>query len=336
MGRREKLLLGLDVARQSGIEIGALDHPIVLKSEGDIRYVDYADAAFLRQKYRDDAGVRHGSIVEIDAIWGDRTMSESLGATHALDYALASHVVEHVPDLVAWLAELHTVLRPGASLRLAIPDLRYTFDYQRQPSSVADVLTANVMAARAPLPGQLIDSILHHQVVDRAGLWRGAPPDVPRYPPRDRLAHALACARLVLATGEYIDVHCWAFTPLSFLRLMEQLSALGFVRFACERCFETEQGDDEFIVILRTHQDEVDCVESWRRAADALRPDTPPPPDALARAAGLMEDHARRQSAEIARLLDGFTALERRAAPLAWVARRVLARVRAALGSKRT
>ena len=57
MDRREKLLAGLDLARDKGIEIGPLDHPLVLKSEGDISYVDYADAGFLRDKYREDPNV---------------------------------------------------------------------------------------------------------------------------------------------------------------------------------------------------------------------------------------------------------------------------------------
>lgn len=332
MNRRDKLLDGLDIPHQTGIEIGALDHPLVLKADGDIRYVDYAAATFLRHKYRNDPGVRPSEIVEVDCIWGDRTMAEAVGGDHAFDYALASHVVEHVPDLVAWLAELHTVLRTGATLRLAVPDLRYTFDFRRQPSDVADVVTANVLGARAPLPSQLIDSCLNHHVIDRTLLWRGETGSVPRYPPRERLQHAIACARLAVTTGEYIDVHCWTFTPGSFAAVLEQLCALGLVRFACERCFDTEPDEDEFIVILRASEDDVACVESWRRVAAELDAGSTPSvvalTDALAGATRALQEAAARQTAEVARLQDGFVALERRAAPAAWVARRLLARFR--------
>lgn len=332
MGRQGKLLHGLDLAHQAGLEVGALDHPLVRKSEGDISYVDYADAAFLRHKYRDDPGVTPSEVVEVDCIWGGRTMAEAVGG-RSFDYALASHVVEHVPDLIAWLSELHAVLRPGATLRLAVPDLRYTFDFRRQASDVADVITANVLGARAPMPGQLIDSCLNHHVIDRALLWRGDTGAVPRYPPRDRLRHAIACARTAAATGEYIDVHCWTFTPASFAAVLEQLCALGFVRFECARCFDTEPGEDEFIVILRAGEDEVACAESWRRTGEALA-DTAAAPSAaelmqaLGDATRALAEATARHAADIARLQDGFVALERRAAPAAWVARRLLARIR--------
>ncbi len=335
--RREKLLSGLDLARQSGLEIGPLDHPLVRKSEGCVRYVDYADAGFLREKYKDDANVVGANIPEVDAIWGGNTIAEALGAdplgaTGAYDYAVASHVVEHVPDLIAWLAELHAVLKPGATLRLAVPDRRFTFDFMRRESHVADAITANVLGARAPLPGQLIDSCLNHHLVDRRDMWAGGAARAPRYPPADRLTHAVTCARATIATGQYIDVHCWVFTPLSFLGLMEQLAALGLLHFECERCFETERDEDEFIVILRTGVDPQRCAESWRRAADALEAE--PAADlqaltgALRDAVQAIDENARRQSAEIARLEERFGALERRAAPLVWLARRLLARLR--------
>ncbi len=342
MDRREKLLAGLDLARQSGLEIGPLDHPLVRKAEGDIRYVDYADAGFLRDKYKDDANVAVADIPEVDAIWGGNTIAEALGtealgdkalgATQAFDYAVASHVVEHVPDLIAWLAELHAVLKPGATLRLAVPDRRFTFDFMRRESHVADAITANVLRARAPLPSQLIDSCLNHHLVDRREMWAGGAARAPRYREAHRFEHAVACARATIATGRYIDVHCWVFTPLSFLGLMEQLAALGLLRFECARCFDTERDEDEFIVILQTSADQERCVESWRQAADAVHAEHAADLQALAgtlqAAVQAFAEGARQQSAEIAGLEERFGALERRAAPVAWLARRMLARLR--------
>ena len=142
----------------------------------------------------------------------------------------------------------------------------------------------------------------------------------------------MGCARQIIETGVYIDVHCWVFTPASFAGLMEQLVALGYLRFACELLFETERDEDEFFVVLRASDDVVACLESWRERADALR--EPPPAnlaglaEALQRAIAAFEAGARRQQDAIAALEQRFVALERRAAPLAWVARRALARVR--------
>ncbi|MBC7801397.1 MAG: methyltransferase domain-containing protein [Gemmatimonadaceae bacterium] len=333
MDRREKLLSGLDLARQTGLEVGALHNPLVRRADGDIRYVDYADTAYLRHRYRDDPNVAVENIVDVDYVWGAKSMAEAVGGAK-FDYAIASHVVEHVPDLIAWLEELHSVLRPGATLRLAVPDRRYTFDVLRQESPVSAVITANLLRARAPLPAQIIDSCMNHQAVDGVALWTGAAAALPRNRPAASLSHALMAARESLETSNYIDVHCWVFTPLSFLRILEQLCAFGLIRFECERCFDTPRGDFEFIVVLRASEDQARCIESWRNAADALRATPDPQVDALAAAlrdaTHAFQESTHRQSAEIARLQEGMAQLERRAAPLTWLARRAVARVRRA------
>ncbi|GAC1342137.1 MAG: hypothetical protein NVSMB18_15650 [Acetobacteraceae bacterium] len=332
MDRREKLLSGLDLAGSKGLEIGPLDHPLVLKSDGDIRYVDYADAAFLRHKYRDDSNVVAANIPETDAIWGENTIGQALGGAGPFDYAIASHVVEHVPDLIAWLAELHAVLKPGATLRLAVPDRRFTFDFMRRDSAVSEAIAAHVMGARAPTPGQLIDSCLNHHRVTPRDMWDGGAARQPRYSRVERLEHAVTCARAVMASGVYIDVHCWVFTPLSFAELMEQLAALGYLGYECGRLFPTERDEDEFVVILHASADRDRCRESWRAAAESLLVERPPDPAGLAAAIERTTEaiHAatRRHDDAVARLERRFAELERRTAPLVWLARRAWARVR--------
>lgn len=46
------------------------------------------------------------------------------------DGAVAHHVLQMVawPDLVPWLGEVHRVLKPGAVLRLTVPDMLAAFD----------------------------------------------------------------------------------------------------------------------------------------------------------------------------------------------------------------
>ncbi|MPW20588.1 methyltransferase domain-containing protein [Paraburkholderia sp. CNPSo 3157] len=73
-------------------------------------------------------------IVETDAIWGKRTLAETL--KRPVDFIVASHVIEHVPDLITWLRELSHALRPGGQVRLAIPDKRFTFDLLRRETEL--------------------------------------------------------------------------------------------------------------------------------------------------------------------------------------------------------
>ena len=170
----------------TGIEIGPLLQPVVTKSEGDIIYVDHLDTELLKAKYADDQNVDTSKIVSVDAVWGSQTLSQAVG--RLVDYVIAPHVAEHVPDLVGRLGEIREALRPGGTLRLTVPDKRFTFDIDRRETELADVLAAYVIKARAPLPRAIIDVVSHDTRVDLTAVWDG------RYQPEKR-TNDVACGR---------------------------------------------------------------------------------------------------------------------------------------------
>lgn len=270
--RLDKLLIGLDFRRLRGLEIGPLMTPLVTKAEGDILYVDHADTETLREKYRHHPNVDDLSrIVAVDHVWGAQTLSECLGGTQ-VDYVLNSHVVEHVPDLVTWLGEIHAVLRPGGSLRMAIPDRRYTFDILRTESTLADALDAYVRRARIPLPRAILDHYLHVTSMSAIDAWNGRL-DPARLTPTHLAAEALDIAERSFATGHYQDTHCWVFTPVSFARLCADLARLDRLDFMCDRIHPTERYEHEFIVALTSATDRPAIIESWDAAVRRLDAD---------------------------------------------------------------
>lgn len=54
-----------------------------------------------------------------------------LAAQAPFDAAVSNYVLEHVTDVVAWLADVSALLRPGAALIIRVPDARYTRRYPR-------------------------------------------------------------------------------------------------------------------------------------------------------------------------------------------------------------
>ena len=50
------------------------------------------------------------------------------------DFVIASHVLEHLANPIAMLAEIHRVLREGGLLVLLLPDRHLTFDRERAPT----------------------------------------------------------------------------------------------------------------------------------------------------------------------------------------------------------
>ena len=65
---------------------------------------------------------------------------------HSLDYVVASHVLEHVANPVAALAEWYRVVRPGGIIYLVVPHRQCTWDHPRQLTPVAHY-QAEFMAA---------------------------------------------------------------------------------------------------------------------------------------------------------------------------------------------
>jgi SAM-dependent methyltransferase len=264
--RAENILSGLDLKACVGVEVGALDRPLVRRADGPVIYVDHTDTAGLRAKYADDANYAVEKIVDVDAVWGERSIADAVG--RQVDYVVASHVIEHVPDLIGWLAEIHDVLAPGGELRLAVPDRRYTFDYRRQESRLSDILDAWLAGARKPLPRAILDHALNAVTVEAVEAWQGKVADPTPWYSFDA---ALAMARDAMENGAYRDVHCWVFTPASFVALMCRLAEAGLVSFSCTNLIPTAPGDLEFFVHLRRCDDPAAAAASWQAVLDAER-----------------------------------------------------------------
>ncbi|MCX4140332.1 class I SAM-dependent methyltransferase [Paraburkholderia sp. SEWSISQ10-3 4] len=273
MNRKQKLLDGLNLKQLTGIEIGPLFRPVVTKSEGDVIYIDHADTESLRNKYRTNSAVDINAIVEIDAVWGAQTLRECL-KNRTVDYVIASHVIEHVPDLITWLEELHSILNRQGELRLVVPDKRFTFDLIRRETELCDVLSAYIAHARVPQPICILDHLLNVSHVDPKRAW-DAELNAESVERCHSFADAIPPATDSFQNGTYHDVHCWTFTPRSFASLFESLARAGLVHFACDNFFDTERYEIEFFVALKASDDQQQIVNSWAAMKSATTTSVP-------------------------------------------------------------
>ena len=277
MTKREKLLSGLDVSRLRGIEIGALASPIIRKSESEVYYVDHAERETLRAKYAHDPKVNVEEIVSVDAVWGEQTLRECFPDGSEFDYVAASHLIEHVPDILGWLREVADVLRPGGRLLLVIPDKRYTFDYLRTPSRLSEVFDAYLRHNRRPMPGQIFDHKANAVKVDPSAAWEDRI-DTTALKHHFDLREALDLSIASVRDGRYIDGHCWVFMPRTFAALLYDLVDLDLLTYTCLNLYETEPGSNEFIVVLERWAEDAamqkeNALESFRRHVDRLYED---------------------------------------------------------------
>jgi predicted SAM-dependent methyltransferase len=248
---RKLALCGLiDVQNSKGVEFGPLSRPIVRPEEGDIRYVDHASTANLREKYQVNLGHDPLEFVEVSYVWDHGSLREVIHDGTVFDYALASHVIEHVPNVVGWLNDILSVLRDGGLLGLAIPDKRYTFDRMRQETSPAIFIDHWVRNQKTHSAQQVFD---HFSNVVKVGteeiklIFDGIDPVTERHHSDD-----FAMVQVNQAVGGvYLDCHASVFTPESFLRAMRVFISLGLIDADVADFYDTRYYSQEFICILR-------------------------------------------------------------------------------------
>jgi SAM-dependent methyltransferase len=281
-------LAAIDVANMRGLEIGPLAQPRVRKDEGPIWYVDHASAADLRQKYSIDEAMQElgliDQIVETDYIVEDgKKISGVVAGDAPFDYVIASHLIEHIPDPVGWIAEVAKVLRPGGILSLVIPDKRYCFDINRRTSDISDIVDAYLRELTRPTFKQVYDFFSKglFGAVDTAAVWAGTVDysDVAPTDHEDPDVAALEACRSMDGSNAFVDAHCHVFTPDSFLELFEKLVRLRLIDFELVTFVPTEVNTLEFYVSLRLLDPaEGDIAARQQRqlaSIEAVRPTAP-------------------------------------------------------------
>ncbi len=260
---RAQVLALIDVANTRGLEIGALNRPVVTRDMGPVEYVDRASQAELQRWYAANDEVDVADIVAVDHIWGEQTLLESVGGERRYQYLIASHVIEHVPDLFGWLGEIAAVLADGGIACFFAPDKRYTFDVLRQTSTERELVDAYVRGLRRPEARQIFDHFYGFRDLGSEAIRNGAAPrDVAAdHSPRELLEFC----RRVHASGEYIDTHCWVFTPRTMVETLDLASRLDALPFEIAALESMAEGAGEFFVALRRLPD--DLSVDARRAA---------------------------------------------------------------------
>lgn len=241
----------VDLTVGHGLEVGPLDRPIAVRPDSDVSYLDVSERSKLQAHYGPDETVDVDKIPELD-FWlehddGFLSLEEACSGGAPFDWVLASHVIEHIPDLVGWLRQLWDVTGDGAEVALSVPDRRYCFDVHRPATTVGQALEAYDRGDQTPSPRAVFDG--HRTAVDMPAedAWAGEIPDAAhRSHDWEYVLQVLERSR----RGEYVDSHVWLWTPREFVSFIDDLCHLGLVDFVVDRLLATARNDLEFHVVL--------------------------------------------------------------------------------------
>ena len=117
--------------RGAGLEIGAFTQPTDVGAAATVEYYDKFPPDILRGLYDENWG---RPLVE-PQYHGDAQTLEGLPDGKTFDFVIAKHVIEHLEDPLLFLKTLASVIKPGGRAFLAAPNMRFTFDAKREPTS---------------------------------------------------------------------------------------------------------------------------------------------------------------------------------------------------------
>ena len=189
----------------------------------------------LTEKYQAQPGVDVSRIEHVDFVWSGGSLSDAVPVEQhgTFDVFLASHVIEHTPDLVAFFNAAATLLKPDGEMILAVPDKRYCFDYFQPVTTTGHVLDAHFHQRGRHTGERAFDHFAYAITDGGAESWGMRPSQ------GLRLIHGLDTAlqsyEMFENSSSYQDLHAWHFLPSSFELLLLELGRLGIVDWKIEK-----------------------------------------------------------------------------------------------------
>lgn len=165
--KREDKILKLVNKGGYGVEVGPSYNPVAPKKAGyKVHVIDQMNREQLVAFYQGhQAPVEN--IEHVDYVWNGKPYEELTGRSHFYDWIIASHVIEHTPDLLGFLENCDHILKADGVLSLAVSDSRYCFDHFRPLTSLASILDTHFEKRTRPSAGSVYEYYLN--VVSKRG-----------------------------------------------------------------------------------------------------------------------------------------------------------------------
>ncbi len=264
MKRNEILLSSLNKSGK-GIEIGPFHRPIAPKKSGfDVEIIDHLTKEQLLEKHASQ-NFNFDVVEDVDHIWKGESYASLTGNEKHYDWIIASHVIEHTPDLIGFLKECDSILRDDGVVSLAVPDKRYCFDFFRPLTGLARVIDSHLAQRSINTPGTVAEFILN--VVKREGTGAWSAERKGDFKSIHTLEEAKKAMSRVQNHEVHMDVHAWCFVPHSFRLLINDLYDLDLIPFK-EVSFTSTVGSEFYITLGRQGKGlDMSRLEAAKRAS---------------------------------------------------------------------
>lgn len=242
------------------LELGPLNRPIADKDNFpntyycDVRSTEDVRKLYSGNDYLEATGINVNpeTIVPIDFVI-EENYEKTFKDVEKFDYVIASHVMEHMEDLIFAFRDISTVLKPGGVLCLVYPDKRYCFDHFRMSASFRDAYNVfrNGTAANAPMVFDFYYSVIPEN--RPYTFWQKD--GVLEYLPKASFENAVQHYEEALQGVKMDDVHYWPFSDMDFLKFLYDCVRAGLIPFRCISFRPCMENDQQFMAALQYEPD---------------------------------------------------------------------------------
>lgn len=243
MDRRTTILAGID-KNDLGIEIAPWFAPLAAKRDGyNVKIIDIYDQPTLIGRAQKDPAIppeTYDLIEEVDFVGSATELCDLVPAElHGqFDYIISSHNFEHLPNPIKFLQGCQTMLKPGGTISMAVPDGRACFDYFRPHTTIGDWLQAYLTDQQKPSAKQVFDLAAARAVArfdsnDSGVFWAGIDPEMVKTV--GNIDAALNAWQSGANSEVYQDTHCTVMWPASLELLLVECRMLGLISLEVDR-----------------------------------------------------------------------------------------------------
>jgi hypothetical protein len=244
------------------LEIGPLCNPCMPVHQSNVHTIDYFSKDELMENYKNDKNVNINKICNVTYVIKNKKYNEIV--PKIFDYCFSSHNIEHTPCLVTFLNNVSSILKEHSYFFLCIPDYRYCFDHFRNPSNIFEVFDSYYNGREKPSAVSHLestyltchnDSVKHWQTLNNSIRNIFVSVNESNHflnSQEDRIINEIENIKkkYEICKTEYIDSHCWKFTPFTFRNIINILYKTKYIDLKIERVYKTLKGSNEFYVIL--------------------------------------------------------------------------------------
>jgi SAM-dependent methyltransferase len=257
------------------LEIGPYVNPLFPKCEGwNVISNDVFSYDELITKAKGDDNLDDEAIARIESVdhVGEptRIFNSSSELDEKVDYVISSHNLEHIPNPLKFLNTCEKVLKNEGLLILALPDYRCCWDRFRPLTCCGDWLQAYYEDRSKPTAKQIfVQNSMHCRWNDNGTLRPTMPlaTNTKELVPLETLGNAYEQFVANFKKGaslEYVDTHCWTFTPDSFSLILLDLFFLKLTKLSI-REIESRNGSEFLVKLEKSESKGMEQKEFFRQ-----------------------------------------------------------------------